>query len=187
MVDTRVKPKLTADDLAKLPKGMGKRYELIEGELITLAPTKLPHGYVAFNAAVIIGFYNRQHKFGRAFGAETGFYTRGNQYTVRAPDAAIISYQRLPASPMPDDFGSVAPELVVEVVSPSDRKSGLEQKVQEWHDFGVLIVIVAYPRSRQVKVYRKGEEPQTLKGNDIFDGGDVLPGFSTPVSAFFED
>ncbi len=187
MVDTRVKPKLTGDDLAKLPTGMGKRYELIEGELITLAPTKLLHGVVALNSAFVLTLYNRQHKFGRVLAAETGFYSRGNKYTVRAPDAAIISYQRLPATPVPDDFGTVAPELVVEVVSPSDRKSALEQKVQEWHDFGVLIVLVAYPRSRQVKVYRKGEETQILKGSDVFDGGDILPGFSTPVSAFFED
>ncbi|MCC7450410.1 MAG: Uma2 family endonuclease [Anaerolineae bacterium] len=186
MVDTRVKPKLTGDDLAKLPTGMGKRYELIEGELITLSPTGGQHGFVTIRAALIFGAYNDQHNFGTLFGAETGFYTRGNKRTVRAPDASLVSFGRLAADAVPEGYISAVPELVLEVVSPTDHKAEVEAKVKEWLNFGVSMVLAAYPKTEQIHVYKSGEPVKTLKADDILDGGDILPGFSVPVRAFFK-
>lgn len=179
-----------AADLAKLPTGMGKRYELIEGKIIAMAATKLQHGIVTIRVSQVLILYNMVHKFGTILGAETGFYTRGDDLTVRAPDVAFISYKRLPSEKLAEageDFGKIAPDLVVEVVSPGERRGKIVQKVQEWLEFGVSVVWVIYPKRRQVHVYLLNQEPQILTENDTLNGGEILPGFETPARAFFED
>ncbi len=185
----RSRTDLTADDLERLPTGKGKRYELINGALVALTPTKGLHGYTTIKATALLLEYNKQHKFGIILAAETGFLTRGDKRTVRAPDVAMISYKRLPSSEAKQalrDFVSVAPDLVVEVVSPSDTAHDIEQKVREWLDFGVTVVWVVYPDSQRVHVF-SGDQSRILSFEDTLDGGEALPDFSTPVSAFFED
>ncbi len=180
---------LTGDDLLDLPTGMGERYELIEGKLVTMTPANFEHGVIALNAGFMLKAYVSQHKIGRVCAAETGFYTRPGKSTVRAPDAAYISYARLPAGPPPADFLRVAPELVVEVVSPGDRAGEIEQKTQEWLKFGVLMVWVVYPESRRVHIYASADpnQPHIRSAEETIEGGDVLPGFQAPISAFFQD
>ncbi len=185
----RSRSNLTADDLASLPTGMGKRYELIEGKLVTLAPTKILHGITTNRISLLLNLYNAEHKLGTLVAAETGFYTRGNDRTVRAPDVAFISFKRLPAEKLKAagrDFGTVPPDLIVEVVSPSDKTSETEDKVQEWLDFGVAVVWVVYPEKQRMHVF-SGDQSRILHADDRLDGGEALPGFDTPVSAFFED
>lgn len=179
---------LTATDLADLPTGMGERYELIEGKLIALSPAKPIHGFVANAISEILGMYNRKVHFGLIFAAETGYRTRGDERTVRAPDVSLISFTRSPAKTLRDlgdDFGSVAPELVVEVISPNDRATEIAQKTQEWLDFGVLTVWNVYPDTQQIYVHTLSQV-RVLNVDDMVDGGDVLPGFSAPVRTFFE-
>jgi Uma2 family endonuclease len=179
-----------AADLAKLPTGVGKRYELIEGKIIAMAATKLQHGIVTNKVSLLLNLHNMVHKLGTILGAETGFYTRGDDLTVRAPDVAFISYKRLTSEKLAEageDFGKIAPDLVIEVVSPGERRGKIIQKVQEWLDFGVSIVWVVYPKKRQVHVYLLNQEPQILTENDALSGGEILSGFETLVRAFFED
>lgn len=179
-----------AADLDKLRRGMGKRYELVEGQLITLAASKLLHGNVSTRAAAALSLFNMYHKSGTVVAAGTGFYTRGDDLTVRAPDVAFISYKRLPSEKLAEaeeDFGKVAPDLVVEVISPGERRGKIMQKVQEWLDFGVLVIWVVYPKRRQVHLYTASREPQILTADDTLNGGEILPGFETPVRALFED
>lgn len=178
---------MTADELQQLPRGMGERYELVEGELIVMTPAKLPHGHVAHNAGVLLGIFNKEHKLGRLFAAETGFYTRGDDKTIRAPDVSFVSFEKLPRGKLPDSFGRAPPDLVIEVVSPTDYASAIEEKVQEWLDFGVREVWVFYPKTRRIFVHRPNRDIRKLSADDTLEGGDVLPGFSARVAEFFED
>ncbi len=179
---------LTGDDLLEIvAANPDKRYELIEGQLVEMNPTGIAHGKYEFQAGLILYEYNREHHWGTILTGETGFYTRAGKQTVRAVDVAFISYNRLPAGDPPAGYGTVAPELVVEVVSPFDRASDIEAKAQEWLDFGVLLVWVVYPQVRQLHVHTRDHQPQILTLDDTLTGGDVLPGFGTKVSAFFEE
>src|SRR5512141_1816821 len=113
MADAQPKTVLTGTDLLDLPMGMGQRYERIEGELITIPPAGYRHGVFALQIGFLLKNYTVQHKAGTVCGAETGFYTRGDDKTVRAPDVAFISYAKLPAGPLPEGFLRIAPDLVV--------------------------------------------------------------------------
>jgi Uma2 family endonuclease len=179
---------LTGDDLLEIvAENPDKRYELIEGELIEMNPTGVEHGKLEFRVGLTLARYNDEHKWGTILTGEMGFYTRSGQHTVRAADVAFISYDRMPPGELPEGYGSVPPELVVEIVSPTDRAINIEEKVQEWLDFGVNLVWVVYPKTRRVHVYTHGNPIVVLNEQDTLTGGDVLPGFSAPVSAIFAD
>src|SRR4051794_38286265 len=123
---------ITADDLLALPTGMGKRYELVAGELRVLSPAGWRHGEVASNVAAILSPYIRMHNLGRGFAAETGFLLKRKPDTVRAPDFAFISKANLPVSDPIEAFWPGAPDLAVEVVSPGDTTGEIDEKVAEW-------------------------------------------------------
>ena len=177
---------LTATDLAELPSGMGQRFELIEGELITMPPAGNLHGAVSGYLHGELYVHVRQHKLGKLLSAETGFYTRGDERTVRAPDIAYIPSERIPKDGLPEGFSSIVPALVVEVVSPHDRAAEIEAKVEEWLTFGVSLVWVVYPKTAHVVVYHQDRTSITLKDDDLLDGEDVLSGFSLPIRSIFE-
>ncbi len=186
MVDLKAETTLTGADLLQMPHGMGERYELIEGKLITMAPASFKHGLVAAQVIHVLMVSNADHKSGRVCSSETGFYTRGDDKTVRAPDAAFISYARLPTGPLPEGFLKTAPDLVVEVISPGDRAGEIEQKTQEWLDFGVRVVWVIYPDSQRVHIHTRAGS-HVISAEAPLDGGDVLPGFSIRVSDLFQE
>ena len=106
--------------------------------------------------------------------------------TVRAPDAAYISRERLPVGTVTEHYGNTVPELVVEVVSPSDRRPDIDGKARMWISFGVLLVWVVFPQTRTVEVHRAGtNEVETLTLDDDLDGSPVLPEFTYSLSSFF--
>lgn len=179
---------LTGDDLLDLPPSeIGQRYELIEGELVIMPPMNTEHGFVELNVAMLIASFVRQHGLGRTGTGEVGFYTRGDERTVRAADVVFFSFERLPADAPLTGFRAIPPDLVVEVVSPGDRAADIEQKTQEWLTFGARLVWIVYPESRRVHVFMPGADPRILSEQDALTGGEVLPDFSTPVSALFTD
>jgi Uma2 family endonuclease len=185
MSEAQRRPGLTGDDLLRMPRGTGQRYELVEGALWVMEPPGVDHGRVAANAAFLL----RQHAEGAGLGrvvGETGFFTRGGDATVRAPDVAFLSYERFPPGPLPKGYGRVAPDLVVEVVSPHDRPRELEQKTREWLDFGVRAVWEVDPERRQVRV-STAAGAAILEEGDLLQGGDAVPGFAVPVRELFED
>lgn len=186
MIEAQAQTLLTGDDLLDLSTGMGQRYELIEGVLVTMAPTNADHGLVESSVSFLLKAFNRQHKLGRVLTGKPGFYTRGDNRTVRAPDVAFISYERLPRGALPPGFLTVAPDLVVEVVSPGDRAGEIDQKAQEWLDFGAKAVWVIYPESQRVYVHT-AKGVHRLSAADTLDGGEALPGFQAMVGEFFEE
>lgn len=181
-------PKLfTDEDLRELPTGQGERYELVEGELRVMAAAGGKHGLVANSIAGEFYFYLKTHRSGVGVTAETGFYTRGDKLTVRAPDYAYIAKEKVAPEGLPDGYLNIVPDMVVEVISPHDRASDVDQKMQEWLNFGVQTVWVVYPNTERVFVYTRGEQsPTVYTADDTITGGRVLPDFAVPVNVFFQ-
>ena len=176
---------MTADELLEMPDD-GSRYELIEGELAELTPPGAAHGFVAANSSGILREFVRPRGLGVVFGAETGFVISTDPDTVRAPDAAFVASDRLPEGGLPVTYLRLAPDLVVEVVSPSDTAAEVHQKVCAWLNAGCRLVWVIYPETRSVTVYRSMEDVSILGPNDTLDGAPVLEGFSIRVSELFD-
>lgn len=180
----RTQPQLTtADELLRYPSG-GYRYELIEGELKKMAPAGNEHGSLA---ALLTGFlivHVRAQRLGKVYAAETGFKLSSDPDTVRAPNVAFISQRRL------DEVGSVqgywpgAPDLVAEVVSPSDLYTEVNDKVGEWLAAGSSMVVVVNPRRQQVFVHSR-TEVKVLGVGDTLDGSNVVPGWQLPIEELF--
>ena len=115
---------------------------------------------------------------------DTGVFTHRDPDTVLAPDVAFWSHARLPE--MPEGFVEVTPELVVEVVSPSDAQAHVHQKVLEYLDHGVRLIWVVDPKTRTVTVYQSRQDVRILDASEEITGHDVLPGFTCRVGEFFE-
>lgn len=178
--------KLNADDLVRIvAENPDQRYELIEGELITMSLRGMIDGVTKARLMTFIAEHVLSNKTGHIVVGRVGFYTRGSVDTVRAPDVAVIARDVLPADLSQIWYVDVAPELVVEVASPGDTGPEIEAKVQEWLDFGVQMVWVAYPNTRRLHVYGTAITQRILNADDTLDGGEVLPGFSVTVSECF--
>ncbi len=163
----------------------GKRTELVEGELVVMAPAGGRHGRIANTIAYFLTQVSRDRKWGTVFAAETGFLLRRDPDTVRAPDVAFVSSERLGTDEAPAGFLKMAPDLPVEVVSPSDSAAAVQSKVEDWLGAGTRLVWVVYPDTRSVTVYRSLNEAEVLSEPDALDGAPVLPDFALPVSDLF--
>ena len=117
---------------------------------------------------------------------EVGVFTTRNPDTVRAPDVLFLSHERDALRTRRDGFLEVAPDLVVEILSPTDRPDAVRRKLDEYFAAGVRMAWVADPGTRTVRVYRSGGEPMTLAAGEVIAGDDVLPGFELPVDEVFE-
>ena len=131
--------------------------------------------------ATFLELHARSTNLGRVLAAETGFLLRRDPDTVRAPDAAFVSSDRLRGEETPDGFPELAPDLVVEVVSPSDTDHQVHEKVNDWLRAGVRMAWVIYPANRSANVFRSPEDFSTLTEDDFLDGEEVVPGFSCRV------
>lgn len=179
---TTTEPITTADQLFQAP-GLG-RAELVRGELIMMTPAGYRHGKLVSRLNSRLHVFVEQMALGEVMGAETGFIISRDPDTVRAPDVAFLHKDRVPPTPPVGYFGE-APDLAVEVVSPSDRASEVLAKVQDWLDAGCRAVWVVDPETRTVTVYRSRSQIYVLGVSDRLSGEDVVPGFSIPVAELF--
>jgi Uma2 family endonuclease len=161
------------------------RWELINGELIEMPPDSELHGEVGGTFHIQLGTFVLSQRLGRLFLSETCYVLSEDPPTVRKPDISFIRTGRLPANRDRDGFIRTAPDLVAEVISPSDRMADVLTKIGMWLDFGVPMVLLIAPRARTVTVYRPDREPRTLSGDQTLEGEDVVPGFSLSVRAIF--
>jgi len=175
---------LTAADLQAMPDS-GRGYELVKGELQRMAPTSPKHGKIAARLIIRLGTFVEANELGEVYSSETGFTLEVDPDTVRAPDAAFVSADRIPEEDDSDGYWVLAPDLVAEVLSPSDAAGTVLAKVQDYLDAGVRLVWVIDPRSKSVTVYRSLKDVQVFTVREVLSGQDVLPGFSLPVSALF--
>lgn len=175
---------VTADELLRMPDD-GFRYELVAGELRKMTPAEGQHGRISMSVGISLGRHVEDNRLGTVYAAETGFRLASNPDTVRAPDVAFVHRARAAAMGDVEGFLPGPPDLAVEVVSPGDTYGEVEEKVLEWLDAGTRMVIVLNPRQRAATVYRSHDEIRVLTGDDVLDGGDVVPGWTLRVSSLF--
>jgi Uma2 family endonuclease len=129
----------------------------------------------------------RENQLGQVYAAETGFKLRSNPDTVRAADIAFIRRERLEALGETESYWAGAPDLAVEVNSPSDTVLEVEKKVIEWLEFGSGLVWIVSSKLNTVTVYRSLREIVVLTENDTLDGGEIIPGFQIAVADIFAE
>jgi Uma2 family endonuclease len=182
-IETR---RTTAEELLRMPDD-GFRYELVRGELRKMPPAGSEHGVIAMDIGVSLGNHVKANRLGRVYAAETGFLLASDPDTVRAPDVAFVSRERVEEAGRVAGYWPGAPDLVVEVVSPNDTHAQVTEKALAWLEAGCRMVLVADPERRVVTVYRSRSEIRilTAEAGDVIDGGDVVPGWKLPVAELF--
>ena len=187
MATIKTKPALlTAEDLLRL-SGEGVRGELIRGVLHETMSTGLKHGRIVMKLGALLMNFILPRALGTLVGSDSGVLLERDPDTVREPDLAFTSAERLPIDADIDGYSEVVPDLVVEVVSPGDQPHEVADKIAMWLSHGVRLVWVVRPDSRTIEVHRAAADVQTLEESDMLDGLDVLPGFSCSVSAVFDN
>jgi Uma2 family endonuclease len=176
---------LTADDLLALPTGMGKRYELVAGELRVMSPAGWEHGQIVANVSDLLGAFIRQRKLGRWFGAETGFLLKREPDTVRAPDFAYIANEHLPKNNPSEAYWPGAPDLAVEILSPGDTAGEIAEKVEEWLAAGCAAVWVVDPKLKTATIYRSRTDVEIRTTGETLVGDPPVLGFSCPIDELF--
>jgi Uma2 family endonuclease len=176
---------MTAHEFLLHPLPEGKA-ELVRGELRVTPPPGGPHGVAASNIFGRLYTHLQQHPLGRAFADGVGYELVRLPHTVRVPDASFVRADRLPKDGIGPGLLQLAPDLAVEVLSPSETASDLDEKLDDYRAAGTPLVWVVDPVRRTVTVYHAGDAPHWRHEGDTLDGADVIPGFTCPVSAIFE-
>lgn len=177
---TTTKTLMTADELLKMPED-GYRYELIQGELKKMSPGGEKHGAAIAKFTGYLAFHVYENELGTVCGAETGYKIKENPDDVKAPDISFTSKNTIQEDSLIDEYSTIAPDMVVEVTSPSDYPKKVQEKVDIWLAFGVSLVVIINPLTRTVTLHRINSVV-TLTENDVLDLSDIVPGFSYPVS-----
>ncbi len=167
---------MTADELFMTPLP-NKRTELVRGVLVVREPASFRHGVVSAALTKLLAQHVDSHSLGRVVAAETGFRLAADPDTVRAPDVAFVRQERLP-DPDARGYAALAPDLVVEVLSPDDRPGEVLRKAGEWLTAGSRLVWVVDPANRLARVYRADGSETMVAEEDALDGEDIVPGFS---------
>ncbi|MDB5312660.1 MAG: hypothetical protein JWO38_6862 [Gemmataceae bacterium] len=187
-VPTTAQPALmTADEFVKL-HGDESGVELVKGRVVRYPMPGAEHGEVCLSAGAIIREVVKQGGLGRVTSNDTFVRTGTNPDTYRGADVCFDSFTRVPKEkPLPKGPLEQAPDLVIEVRSPTDRTGDIQIKVGEYLNAGVTVVVVLDPGIDAATVYRQTEDiPQRFSNGDELTLPDVLPGFSVPVRKFFE-
>ena len=181
MTETKL---LTADDLLRL-YSKGVRGELIRGVLCETMASGQEHGEIVMNLGGELRIFVKPRRLGRLVASDSGVWLERDPDTVREPDIAFFSREKIPPGVRVTGYSEVVPDLVVEVKSPSDSMREVFDKARMWSSFGVPLVWVLYPDSRTVVVHPESGPMSTLTDADVLDGGDVLPGFTCNISDIF--
>ena len=180
---TQQKTLMTADEFYEFCCRNDGWYELVEGEVIELSPVNDEHSGISVNIGTAFNNYSRRQGFGQA-GVEAGYILLSGPDTVRGPD---VSFRLVPRSARRQSVGFLqgAPDIAVEVFSPSNTHAEMRRKVAEYLAAGSQRVWVAYPASRSVSVHRADGTTITYSGDDVITDEELLPGFSLPLSDIF--
>ena len=160
-----------------------------DGELIVMSPTGGTAGGKNFNLYLDLGIWNRQTKLGKAFDSSTIFVLPNG--ARRSPDVSWIKLERWNqlTQGQQDGFPPLAPNFVIELVSPSDIKNqryeDLQAKMQEYLDNGVQLGWLIEPSAKTVEIYRLGKQVEILNNPQTLSGEDILPGFVLNLSEIF--
>jgi|SRR5690242_363578 len=170
----------TAEDLSHFDEP-GKTAELVRGVLVVREPPSTRHGDRAARLTVRVGAFVERERLGKVFAQDTGFQIERDPDTVRAPDLAFVTHDRL-AVIGEEGYGELAPDLVVEILSANDRPGAVLDKVGQWLSAGVRLVWVLDPVRQLTRVYRADGTVSIVERDAYLDGEDVLPGFRCPLT-----
>jgi Uma2 family endonuclease len=175
---------MTVEELERegAPEG---RWELIDGELVEMSPSGSLASSIAAGIVFLLYGFVTPRRLGTVYGADGGFVLFPGREILRVPDVAFVRAERLPAEEDQVGFLRLAPDLAVEVLSPSERPGDIAAKVQMYLDAGVRLVWLVDPRARTVMVHAPATHVRILGESDEIDGGDVLPGFQVAVADLF--
>lgn len=178
-------PRLTPDEFLRLPADETAGFELVNGELEE-NPMSVESNLLGGEMFGHLWVWSKSGPGGRVFPQDSLFRCfPDDEELVRKPDVAYIGLGRLKADQLRDGFCTIAPDLVVEVLSPHDLASRVNVKVGEWLDAGVKLIWVVDPESQTVQVFSTTGPNQRLRDPDVLTAGTVLPGFSLPIATLF--
>lgn len=174
---------ITVDEFWQLFQDQHK--ELVNGSVIDMAPTGGLHGATESRLAMYLLSYVLAHSLGEVLVGEVGFAL--DALTLRAADVAFVSRDKWLSVTEPDKYIPFAPDLAVEILSPSNDLNDIRRKVLQYIGAGTRLVWVINPSTRQIVVYKPDSEPEMLGENDDLDGYSVLPGFRLAVAKLFTE
>lgn len=175
---------LPVREFAELPEEEDQRLELSRGRVVREPAPGPRHGYLTGRLHRVLSTFAEEEKRGLVF-VDTGFALSIHERIVRVPDVAFVSSDRIPEEGLGDRFWEIAPDLAVEVVSPSNRVSEMQQKALDYLDAGTRLVWFVDPAERTATVYRSRDDIRILAGDAVLEGQDALRGFRLPLEELF--
>ncbi|HEY2253267.1 MAG TPA: Uma2 family endonuclease [Planctomycetaceae bacterium] len=176
---TQAKP-LTAEEFFLLPDPSdGSQQELVRGRIFSVPPPGGLHGVTCAKVVRKIGAFVDDHCGGHLACNDTGFITERRPDSVRGPDISYWSADRLKEIPV--GYIEISPDLLIEVLSPSNTSTQIRTKLQEYFAKGVHLVWVIAPEDRTITIYRMPDEGRLLHESAVITGEDALPGFECRV------
>ncbi len=177
---------MTADQYAELPD-LGYPTELVRGQIKVMNRPYPSYGEICMTVGSMIREFVRKHKLGRVVGNDSGVITERQPDTVRGPDVAYFSFQRVPPGRLPRrGYLDVTPDLAIEVKSVFDRWSEIDEKIGEYLKAGVLVVCVVDPDTDSVQVHIADKPMRVVGRDEELTLPEVLPGFRVTVRELFE-
>ena len=174
---------ITGEDLLEM--GDIGPCELIDGRVMEMSPVGDEHGFVEFNLGAELRSFVRRHKLGRVIGGEIGIYIKQNPDRIRGADVIVVSKDKLPR--LTGRFLEIAPEVVIEIVSPHDRWADIRTKIADYFSIGVEQIWIVEPATRTILIYRSNTDVQELTEDDTLLGEGLLDGFQLKVAEIFNE
>jgi Uma2 family endonuclease len=171
--------RMTEEEFLRLPDD-GRKYELVDGE-----PKEVPAGHKHDAIGFNVGFLLKPHARGRGIlaGSQAGF--RMQNGNIRSPDVSFTLKSRLVDGQPSDGFENLAPDLCIEIISPSEEREEMMRKVREYFGAGAQFVWHLFPEPKTARVYTSPEAFTDYGSEDEIEGGDLLPGFRCRVADLF--
>jgi len=171
---------MTEEQFMRMPDD-GRKYELVDGEAKEV-PAGVEHDVIGIHIGVMLAPFAR----GRGFlaGSQAGF--RMHSANIRCPDLSFTLKERFPGGRPPRGFGDVAPDLCIEIISPSEDWADMARKLEEYFAAGAQQVWHLFPETQQAKIYRSPVDVTEYEAQDELEGGDLLAGFGCRVADLFD-
>jgi Uma2 family endonuclease len=176
---------LTVEQFENYDVPADMRAELVRGELRLTPLPGFRHGALATRIARLLDTFVAANHLGTVT-TGSGYVLTSLPRTVRGPDIAFVAAGRLPPDMQPERIASVRPDLAIDILSPSETSRRLDEKLEDYRAAGIPLAWVVDAEARTVTVITLRGRAHTLGGNDLLDGGKVLPGFACRVADFFE-
>lgn len=176
---------MTAEEYGALPD-LGYPSELVKGRIVRMNVPQSRHGQVCARASYLLTRFADEHELGHVLCNDAGVITQRDPDTVRGADVSFYSYQQVPPGPLERGYLKVAPEVVIEVLSPDDRWPKVWAKTGEYLEAGVRVVCVLDPDTSSARLHRSSGDVEMLSGDELLRLPELSESFAEPVSKFFQ-